>query len=270
MHFGLGFDEAYVPHARVLIESILREGALATPTFWLVTDHDLGADLRDAVRRQVGDRGEVRFRPVDRVAHLPLSTRDSARHISQGMYLRLFLPWLVPAELDRLVYLDCDMLCTGSLAGLADVALGEAVVGAVRDAYTRRLADGGALPGLRDEATLDPQASYFNSGMLLIDLARWRDADVTGRALDYIARHADAARYPDQDALNHVLFGRWLRLSHRWNHMMGWRLEPAYGGDPAQASLVHCVGPKKFWTDEFPDFSEFGRRYWKYRAELDG
>ncbi|MFI5832975.1 glycosyltransferase family 8 protein [Micromonospora sp. NPDC051300] len=268
MHIGLGFDEAYVPHARVLIESILRESALAAPRFWLITDREPGRAVRDAVRRQVGDRGEAHFLPVEQVAHLPLSTRDSARHISQGMYLRLFMPWLVPAELDRLLYLDCDMLCTGPLTGLAEVELGDAVIGAVRDAYTRRLADGGALPGLREEAGLDPQAPYFNSGMLLIDLARWREAGVTRDALAYIERHADAARYPDQDALNSVLFGLWRRLPHRWNHMMGWRLEPVYGGDPAQASLVHCVGPKKFWTAEFPDFSEFGRRYWKYRAEV--
>ncbi|GAA2703985.1 glycosyltransferase family 8 protein [Micromonospora olivasterospora] len=151
-------------------------------------------------------------------------------YLSPAMYLRLLVPGALPAEVERVLYLDCDTLCTNSLTPLFELDMGGAPLGAVRDPFNRRLLDMGGIPGLAQYHDLDPYALYYNSGVLLIDVARWKECEVTGKSLAYLARHAHESRYPDQDALNYATYGTWLRLPHRWNDLMAWRLEPEFGG----------------------------------------
>lgn len=269
LHIGLGFDANYAPHARTFIRSIIDHTTEDMLHFWVLVDEDVSAATCRAITAETGERASVRFLESPHPTNsLPLNGSRLTRHISKSMYLRLFLCDLIDPDVERIIYVDSDMLCMSSLFPLRDIDLKGMTVGAVRDAYTRRLNDGGGIPGLREHSDIDPQDPYFNSGMLVIDTDRWRRQDVTRRCLEYLDRYAHESRYPDQDALNFVLYGAWFRIPRAWNYMMGWRLEPAYGGDPSTAALVHCVGPTKFWDPDFPEFSEFKARYWRYRHDL--
>ncbi len=53
---------------------------------------------------------------------------------------------------------------------------------------------------------------YFNSGMMLIDLVRWRAKSITQKVLDYINQNPEKLRFHDQDALNAILYNDWLHL----------------------------------------------------------
>ena len=245
------FDHAYVPYARTAIESLLDQHPDRTVRVWALVDDDVTETDCDVVRRQVGERAVVEFlRSPRSLADLPTSRR--APHISQAMYMRLLLPHLLPPEVERVLYVDSDTLCVGPLDALWGTELDGAVVAAARDPYTRRLSDNGALPGITDtRLRLDPRQPYFNSGVLLIDTDAWRRAGVTDVAFDFIERHADVARYPDQDALNYALYDRWLRLPRRWNYTMPYRLETAMGGNISDARIIHFVGPEKPWTSRY-------------------
>lgn len=124
------------------------------------------------------------------------------------------------------------------------------------------MSDHGGLPFLNDISEIDPQDIYFNSGVLLIDTAVWRDRNVRNRAEDYLQSTAGIRRFPDQDALNAVCHGDWYRLDKRWNHMMAWRLESDRQGDLSDAVIIHSAGPLKHWQPEFPS----GRRRDLYSA----
>jgi lipopolysaccharide biosynthesis glycosyltransferase len=90
---------------------------------------------------------------------------------------------------------------------------------------------------------LDPDAPYFNSGVLLIDLVAWRAAEVSQRALFICEEHSDRllaqGKWPqyDQYGLNVTLMGRWKELEQVWN----------YGTDmpPFDARIVHYIGNGK-------------------------
>lgn len=250
MDVAYAFDHAYVPYAQTAIESLLDQHPDRQVRIWVVLDEDVtGADC-ELLRAQVGARATLELLHTTRVlSDRDLPTSTIAPHISRAMYMRLLLPHLLPADVARVLYVDSDTLCVGPIDALFEVDLGGAVVGAARDPYTRRFSDNGALPGITEgRLRLDPRSHYFNSGVLLIDTAAWRDARVTDVALDYIARHADVARYPDQDALNYALYERWHRLPRRWNYAMPYRLETNMGGNLADARIIHFVGPEKPWT----------------------
>lgn len=132
------------------------------------------------------------------------------------MYLRLFGPCLVPAETKKLLYLDVDMIMLKDISSLWNVQLGEKIVAAVQDrCLTMRSGWGGVANyqalGLRAD---DP---YFNSGLLLIDPAKWRELDVASKVIKVVSENTKFAKWPDQYGLNVVLANRWLMLDPNWN-----------------------------------------------------
>ena len=142
---------------------------------------------------------------------------EGARHLSPAAYLRLFIPALVPAEISRVLYLDCDVLVRGNLAELWQTDLRGLPVGAVRDFAVAEISH--PFSGVTDyrELGLDPAAAYFDSGLLLLDVARWRAENTAADALAYAVKYGGALPNCDQDALNATLSGEWLPLDYRWN-----------------------------------------------------
>jgi UDP-D-galactose:(glucosyl)LPS alpha-1,3-D-galactosyltransferase len=129
--------------------------------------------------------------------------------------------------------------------------LGGMVIGAVKDATTRRLIDNGGIPALAQHPQLSPQDTYFNSGVLLIDTDAWRSSEIRKCCESYLSATRDERRFPDQDALNVACYGRWLRLNKRWNHLRTHRLDTYQGNDLSKAVLLHFNSKVKPWHDEF-------------------
>jgi lipopolysaccharide biosynthesis glycosyltransferase len=113
---------------------------------------------------------------------------------------------------DRVIYIDCDTVVLEPIRDLTS-HLGHGLVAAVRDAG----APVAAGPAGTDWRTLDldPATPYFNSGVMVVDLDRWRGYDVGRRALDVLSRARP--RWGDQCALNAVAGGAWDEVPRRWN-----------------------------------------------------
>src|SRR5690606_38046383 len=67
------------------------------------------------------------------------------------------------------------------------------------------------------ELGIDPDTKYFNAGLMLINLDRWKEEDVTKLVLETVKENGNFAQYPDQYGLNVVFANRWLELDSRWN-----------------------------------------------------
>jgi lipopolysaccharide biosynthesis glycosyltransferase len=130
------------------------------------------------------------------------------QRITLDAYIRLFLDDILDPDIDRLIYLDCDLIVCGDIGELWRTPLGEGqVLGAAQDPFSENLL---AL-GLSQD---DP---YYNSGVLLIDVRRWKALGMTEKLVQYILRNAPILRYHDQDAINAVLCGRIHSLPLKWN-----------------------------------------------------
>lgn len=253
MDIAFAVDAAYMEHVAVAVESILRFASTEPTRVWIIVADDVTPAQRQVLDRVVGGRANLEFlSPIARHRH-GASRERHTQHVSEAMYLRLQLVDLLPATVERVLYLDADVLCVAQgLESLFELPLQGHTLGAVRDAFTRRINDHGGLPGVDRYPSIDPQDSYFNSGVLLIDTGKWRERNIRARAEQYLLQTAER-RFPDQDALNVACDGDWLRLDKRWNHMMAWRLEPSNGGSLGQATVVHSAGPIKHWQQDFPD-----------------
>jgi lipopolysaccharide biosynthesis glycosyltransferase len=145
--------------------------------------------------------------PDARVAGLPVRG-----YFTKAMWYRMFLPELLPSA-ERVLYLDVDTLALGDLAALCELDLGDALVAAVTNVLEPW---GEHWP---EKLGLSGPEAYFNSGVLLMNLAAMRAEGTSDALLAHVREQADALYWPDQDALNVVLAGRRLALEPRWNAM---------------------------------------------------
>lgn len=171
------------------------------------------------------------------------------RRFGLTAWYRIFLPELLP-ELDRILYLDADTIVRRHLEPLWGTDLGGLPLAAVANPLYPFM-DHGFLAGLGLAST----AEYFNSGVLLLDLEVWRREGLTARVLERAAAQG-RQEWPDQNALNTVLRGRWRALDPEWNaqntvfDLRASRLPfapDALRRARRNPAIVHFIGPYKPW-----------------------
>ena len=111
-------------------------------------------------------------------------------------FFRLFLCTILPENIERCIYLDCDTVIRHSLEELWEMDLEGKIVGAVDDCRSDRY---------KTELGLTTESTYTNNGVLLIDLKSWREIEVEKDFLDFIIAHNGNITYVDQGVLNGVL-----------------------------------------------------------------
>ncbi|MBQ7795273.1 MAG: glycosyltransferase family 8 protein [Lachnospiraceae bacterium] len=113
---------------------------------------------------------------------------------------RLFMGEMLPKTVDRVLYLDCDTVIVRSLARMWKENLGGAVLGAVMEPtiYT----------AVKESIGLSEDDGYYNSGVLLVDLARWREEHVQEKLLAFLKEKGGTLFASDQDLLNGALKGK--------------------------------------------------------------
>ena len=136
--------------------------------------------------------------------------------MSTSAYLRLCLPDLLPDTCERVLYLDSDVLVTSSLTPLWTEPFDGTALCAVQDYYTPYVSSTRGLDYYR-ELDLAPHTPYFNSGVMAINLAHWREHSVGVAALQHIEAYQDRVIFQDQGGLNAVVAGNWTPLDPAWN-----------------------------------------------------
>ena len=195
-----------------------------------VLDGGIRNENKAALQRHWGtDRMQVEWVQVDRrlVREFVVS-----EHISEATYYRLLSPAVLPANIERFIYHDADMLVRRDLgefwdlpaAGQPSIAVQDpaapyldcAVALQDRKAVLGHLASTCPIRNYR-ELGLDPRAPYFNGGLMMIDLVAWRREKLAEQMLRVLTQHREHVLWWDQYALNVVLSGRWQPADARWN-----------------------------------------------------
>ena len=150
------------------------------------------------------------FYSIDKsvTSHLPFGREGMPRHVSIATYYRLFITEVLPQNLHKILYLDGDMIVRHSLLDLRNYDLEGSPLGAVHDMAEPLNA---ARLGL---------SSYFNAGMLLINLDYWRDNHCLESFLAYIGENEEKILLHDQDVLNGVFASlvKWLPLTYNFQN----------------------------------------------------
>jgi lipopolysaccharide biosynthesis glycosyltransferase len=173
------------------------------------------------------------------------------RNHTELIYARLLIPNLLPQQIEKALYLDSDLVVRGNISELWNMPFEEKSLLAARD----RIGFVGAPSGIANhrELGIPADAPYFNSGVLLMNLSKWREVETSERVFNYLREYRDVIRMEDQEALNAVLFGDWGELDFGWNWQIPWReyrlhrATPAWVPQTERRDIVHFPTSEKPW-----------------------
>ena len=123
-------------------------------------------------------------------------------------YCRLFLGSILPKDVERVLYLDCDTLCHGDLQEFWNMNLGENYCGAVTDAVGEHYYE------LFD---MNKTSRYCNSGIVLFDLKKWREDKMEDAVAEYVRKKNGFVFFMEQSVMNIVLQDRICILHPKYN-----------------------------------------------------
>lgn len=181
-------------------------------TFDILIAGPEGHDLPDWLRTQ-----NVQAVMVPPPPAIATTIAAGAGFLSPAAYLRLWLPEALEGRYLRLLYLDIDVYPrTSNLGRLLAMDLRGHAFAAVRDLAQWRALD---TPAFELKANGFGGLPYFNSGVMLMDLPRWRAARLTERCLA-VAESRPVTYTHDQGLLNLAELGHWAELHPTWNWHM--------------------------------------------------
>ena len=257
-------DDQYALGASVSLRSLTENlsDRSAFPEIVVLT-RNVGSENQQRIADSVPE-AEVRFVPTpgEWFTGLP-----SFHYISATAYARLLIPDLLGD--DKLtLYLDSDTLVLGDVTKLARALDPHLPLAAVQDPYVCLVSSEYGVQAWQDLG-LPADAPYFNSGVLLLNPAVWREMGIAARTLDYLRQYEERCLFIEQEALNAVLCNQWEVLHPSWN-IFAARTETrvpipasaAYKAGRRSPDIVHFVGQRKPWlslaTDR-PFHAEFYR-----------
>jgi lipopolysaccharide biosynthesis glycosyltransferase len=162
------------------------------------------------------------------------------------VYNKLLIPDVLPEAVHTALWLDSDTLVLGDISPLWDEGTADRAARAVQDPLVPLVSSDMGVARYR-ELGLRPDAKYFNCGVMLMNVRRWREHRVSDRALAYLKTYADDVAFWDQEGINAVLSDQWGPLDPQWN----WSVN--VGGAFRQRSvdprvkIAHFSGNLKPW-----------------------
>jgi lipopolysaccharide biosynthesis glycosyltransferase len=189
-------------------------------------------------------------------------------HISLASYFRLFLTEMLPRDVNKVLYLDADIVVLGDVSPIWNGDLGASLIGATMDPYLNSRS-ATMESNLRINLPLDHV--YFNAGILVINLEGWRNEDVISKFVTFIEKNHQNLLFHDQDALNSVLSGRVNYFDYEWNFQAITKISDAPSLSLSEEDLrkvakspkiVHFTTVRKPWFYKYE--ISFEREYFKY------
>lgn len=210
MNILFSSDDNYARHLGVAIYSLLSYNTRIQHIRIFVIDNNICPDNVSKLRQLISSFGNVElvfipFKKWENCLHLNMSWP-----ISLSSYARLFVGEMLPQNIGRVLYMDCDMLVRDDISALWEIDLGDNIIGAVQDQVraSHKISIG-----------LGSSDRYFNAGLLLIDLNRWRKNNLGEKCMRFIENHGGRVTHHDQGILNGLLSNQWLRLPLKYNVM---------------------------------------------------
>ena len=251
---ALASNEHYLPGLCCAVASALSHLDPTREVDLKVLDGGISRTSRDALSGlidRVGRPARLEFVTVDPSVFGKATLGPGESHMT---YCRILLPHLL--NVTRVIYLDCDVLVFRDLSELFNLELspGE-VVAAVPDSETLSLTED--CPTIVNAMGLPAQGTYFNCGVMLMNLDELRKQHFFERAVEFLNRKSDY-RFWDQSAINFLLHGQIEELPEYWNRA-SWRFDAQQNNDldclihytTSAPWLVETAGPAQVLFERF-------------------
>lgn len=252
----ISIDDNYVTHAKDLIKSIIMNNNVFL-NIYIIYGEELSNNGLVELSKYIEDNNYGKLYPIhfDKDRSLFKMTID---YISVTTYFRLFAPYLLPKEIDRVLYLDCDIICNGNIVDLYDVDFDNKVIVGCRNMLPYRLFDWAIVNNRR--LGLVDNYKYINAGVLLMNLELFRNKISLDDLLYFIRDNSERFLFQDQDVIN-KLFCDDIKLI---DNIFNYQINPAdWDRNIDNIRLVHYSEREKPWNLDYKNI-EKGIFYYKF------
>lgn len=201
-------NEKFVPHLATLILSLLKNKKKETIINFYIIDDDILLASKDKLNRMINDyKATICYLQINKKKFNDMIESD---RITTTAYFRISIPnFFKGTNIHKVIYLDCDIISLQPIEELWSIELGENLIAAVEDA--------GFHHRLENMRIKTKSNRYFNSGVMLINIDKWRAQKISEQVINFALKNKDILRFHDQDALNAVLHDQWMILHPKWN-----------------------------------------------------
>ena len=208
LHLCCCTDDNYAQHCAVMLCSLLVNNSTHRFTIHVLIN-SLKCENKESLTQLVRSyNSEIIFYEVDSTLLKGCKYRV-LRPLSEAAYYRVLLSSIIPENIDKILYLDCDIVVIGDVSELFDIEIEDYPLAAVQEPVE-------ICEDHRRQLSIPYGESYFNSGVLLVNLEYWRKYDSQNKLLEFSKRDRFVYCH-DQDALNYVFKKKWYRLPPKWN-----------------------------------------------------
>ena len=243
-------DDNYIPYCGIMLTSLFENNKQEDIAVYIICD-----TLCENNRVTMLKLGKEYGRQINIIKTTPESFVDcpirDGDHVSIAAYYRLIAPLLLPKNLDKVLYLDCDIIINGNIRELYDTNITEKAFGAIIDeAYF--------INEKYERLQIPNNQSYINSGVILFNLKYWRENDTCNKCMNYILCNREKIVLHDQDTLNAVLYDKIKSLPIKYNFQTGFmfthfKYEERFFTEIKDVMfnpvIIHYTGNNKPWNE---------------------
>lgn len=189
MNILVTLNRGYIQPLMVMLASLLAHNEARQVTVYIL-HHSLSTEDISQVQHVLGKQGTVESVWVDddRLADAPVTDR-----YPREMYYRIFAARYLPEHVERVLYLDPDLVVNGALDELYELELGECYFAAASHVK-------GSMQRINEvRLEMEEPGPYINSGVMLMNLALLRQKQDYDEVFRYIESHRKVLFLPDQD-----------------------------------------------------------------------
>lgn len=248
-------DDRYAKHLAVMFYSLLENKSSTNPIVINVLYNEISEENKSILNETVKRfNTEIKFIKVDPSQYNGYMTWNNWNKkngasmqylLAKEIYYRISIPDLLDKDVNKVIYLDTDLIIKEDLITLWNINIENYFLAAVKDVYVRN--------SRHSDLSIPKDYDYFNNGVLVMNLRKWRENNITNQIIDFMQRNSRNIHYPSQDPMNAILYDKWLPLDAKWNYQsyhnrLKLKIKPA---------IIHYTGPKKPWKSNHPLREEY-------------
>lgn len=203
-------DNNYIPHAAASIVSLVENNKSFEKINIYFIQNCISVENRDRLESLTKRYEQLSIIWLDFSKWIKQLELNMEWNISISAYARLLITEMLKNDINKVLYLDCDIIINQSIEDLWNIDIAEYYVGAVQDAVNAEI---------KNAVGVKKKESYFNSGVLLINLKKWREDHISEKFLNFIEEHHGNVIHHDQGVINGVLKHGIYKLPLNYNVM---------------------------------------------------
>ena len=264
-------DDNYAPYCGVMLTSVFENNKDREVSAYILVDKSLQEKQQRRFKKLSEKYGvEITFVLVDKsfFEQFPLKGDSiNIKHWSIVTYYRLYVEDLLPKDVNKVLYLDCDIIVDRSLGELFDMDWDGYSVGAIPDMCTE-------WQEYYDRLGYDRSYGYFNAGVLFMNLDYWRTHSIGQKCIDFLSSNYDRIFNNDQDVLNVITRDSKRTLPVSYNYQMQLCMPYFFNTfnenmkkdvlETKSPNIIHYAAELKPWMTKYY-FHPFNKEWHKYK-----